>query len=317
MVTGSDNKNRHTVVSSVIPDDYDGKMVKEFIRNRLQISRRFLRKIVQEQGVRVNGLPVFLTSRLRSGDLLELFHEPERSEFIRPETMPLDIVYEDADLLVLNKPAGQVVHPTKGHYEGTLANGVVDYWQRKGETARFRPLHRLDKDTTGLLLITKNQYAHHKLSQQLLAKKVRREYFAIVHGNLREEELTIRAPIRRLEGHPTARTVASDGQTAVTHVSVFERLAEGTVVRLRLETGRTHQIRVHMSHIGHPLYGDPLYGIGEPDGINRQALHAVKLCCTHPRIGTHLEWQAELPADMKMLLHLLRNGQPNLNSKGG
>ncbi|WP_018133244.1 RluA family pseudouridine synthase [Effusibacillus pohliae] len=301
-----DDRLQEIAALCVQPED-DGKMVRQLIRDRLGISRSLLRKIVAAQGVRVNGQPVYITWRVRAGDELRLLGLPECSEFILPEEMPLEIVYEDADLAVVNKPAGLVVHPTKGYTAGTLANGMVHHWRQAGETARFRPVHRLDKNTTGLLVIGKNQFAHQKLSEQLRQRLFRREYLAVVHGNLQRQKLTIEAPILKKQGDPQ-RIVAEQGQPAITFVTVEQQLANATVIRLQLETGRTHQIRVHMRHIGHPLFGDDLYGIGQPDGIGRQALHAAVLGFRHPRDGRWVEWEAEMPEDMRQLIERLQTG---------
>lgn len=300
------NEQQRQLASLIVPVHYDGKMVKEVIRGSLDVSRALFRKIVGCQGVRVNGEPVYITSRVHAGDHLQLFDPYEVSEDILPEEIPLDVVYEDQDVLVVNKPAGLVVHPTKGHYTGTLANAVVHYWQAKGEAAKFRPVHRIDRNTSGLLVISKNHYANQLLSDQLKKRKFRREYLAVVHGNLEVDRTTIDAPILKKEEMPRNRIVSEHGQRAVTHVVVEKRYGQATLVRLRLETGRTHQIRVHMNYIGHPLYGDDLYGIGEFDGIGRQALHAEILGFYHPRHKSWLEWRAELPDDITALLNRLQ-----------
>ncbi|TCS75294.1 23S rRNA pseudouridine1911/1915/1917 synthase [Effusibacillus lacus] len=288
-----------------IPPEWDGKMVKEVIRQTLGISRGLLRKIVAENGVFVNGRPVYITSRIQAGDLLRLRTMPEWSEDILPQPIPFEVVYEDRDVLVVNKRAGLVVHPTKGHYTGTLANGVVHYWREQGETARFRPVHRLDKNTSGLLLIGKNHFSHQRLSEQIAHRQFRREYLAVVHGIVKEPAFAIDAPIMKKAGDPRERVVSESGQPAITHVAVERLLQSATLVRLRLETGRTHQIRVHMRHIGHPLFGDDLYGIGHRDGMERQALHAEVLGFSHPRQGKRLEFTAPVPPDMQELIDRL------------
>lgn len=294
------------ILSLVIPADYDGRILKEFIRNRTGISRGLLRKIVGAQGVLVNGLPVYLTSRVKTGDLLQLMIVPEQSNDILPEPIPVPVVFEDAEVMVVDKPAGIIVHPTKGHYTGTLANGVVHYWKQKGEFARFRPVHRLDQHTSGLLVIAKDLYAHQKLSEQLRKRQLLREYLAIAHGVIRADELTIQQPVGLQDVRSQKRVVHPAGKLAITRLSVVERFCNATLVRLRLETGRTHQIRVHMEHIGHPLFGDRLYGIGEVDGIGRQALHAGRLGFIHPRNGQWMEWGSEMPSDMQLLIEKLR-----------
>ncbi|MFC4768928.1 RluA family pseudouridine synthase [Effusibacillus consociatus] len=296
------------IVSFHVPSEYHGKMVKELIRNLFEISRPLLRKIVGGQGVLVNGRPVYITSRLCEGDFVQLLALPESSEDILPEDIPFVIVHEDEDILVVNKQAGLVVHPTSGRYTGTLANGIVHYWQQKGETARFRPVHRLDMNTSGLLVVSKNHYAHQGLWKQLAKRGFRREYLAIVHGNPEEDSFTIDAPILKREDDPRERIVTPEGRSAITHVTVEKRFRDAALVRLRLETGRTHQIRVHMKYVRLPLFGDDLYGIGVPDGMERQALHAEILGFNHPRSGHWMEWKVELPEDMSTLLQKLQTG---------
>lgn len=300
------NGSLRELASAVVPPEYDGRMVKEWIRNQLGISRGLLRRIVQVEGVRVNGFPVYLTSRLKTGDLLQLQVDAEQSETILPEPIPVPVVYEDRSVLIVNKPAGLVVHPTKGHYTGTLANGVVYHWQQNGVRARFRPVHRLDQFTSGLLVIAKDPYAHSKLTEQLRRRILIREYLAVVHGVVPAEELTIGEPIGLPDAGTNKRMVHPAGKPAVTRLTVIERLPAATVVRLRLETGRTHQIRVHMEWFGHPLFGDLLYGIGQPDGIDRQALHAIRLGFLHPQTDEAMEWTAEIPSDMQNLIRRLR-----------
>jgi 23S rRNA pseudouridine1911/1915/1917 synthase len=258
------------------------------------------------QGVRINGAPVYLTSRLKTGDLLQLWVDAEQSDTILPEPIPVPVVHEDASVLVVNKPAGLVVHPAKGHYTGTLANGVVHHWRQIGIRAKFRPVHRLDQFTSGLLVIAKDPFAHSKLTERLKRRLLIREYLAVVHGVIPTEEMTIEEPIGLPEAGTNKRIVHAAGKSAVTRLRVVERLPTATIVRLRLETGRTHQIRVHMEWLGHPLFGDPLYGIGKPDGIDRQALHAIRLGFQHPQTDESMEWTAEIPCDMQNLIQRLR-----------
>lgn len=298
------------IVSYTVPPEHEGKLVKDLIRNQLAISRGLLRKVVGAGGVLVNGSPVYITSRVKDGDLLQLMLLPEQSEEILPEPIPFVIMHEDQDVLVVSKPAGMVVHPTKGHYTGTLANGVVYYWQKNGESARFRPVHRIDRNTSGLLIIAKDHYSHQRLSDQLKKRTLKREYTAVVHGVLADNSGTICEPIAVDPDGGIVRLIRSEGKQAVTHFSVVERLVNATLLRLRLETGRTHQIRVHMKHIGHPLFGDDLYGLQEPDGMERQALHAEALGFIHPRTNLWMEWKATLPEDMNHLLLKLRNRKP-------
>ncbi|UUZ87075.1 RluA family pseudouridine synthase [Paenibacillus sp. P26] len=224
------------------------------------------------------------------------------------EPMELDILYEDEEALVLNKPAGLVVHPTHGHYTGTIANGVVHYWAQQGQSFRFRPVHRLDQETSGVLAIAKNPYVHQQISEQMQAHEVKKEYIALVHGWVETDAGTIEGPIDRDPQRPHIRIVTPEGYPAVTHYRVERRFREATMVRLRLETGRTHQIRVHMKHLGHPLLGDKLYGPEIPAGedwIARQALHAAVLGFIHPVEKRWLELEAPLPPDMEECIRRL------------
>jgi 23S rRNA pseudouridine1911/1915/1917 synthase len=287
------------------PSD-EGKMVRQILQNRLGISRRLIRRLVSAQGIRLNGEPVFLSSRVSGGDFLQLFAEEEVSADILPEPIALDIVYEDEHLFVVNKPAGMIVHPTRGHYTGTLANGAVYHWQMRGEKVRFRPVHRIDQYTSGLVLIAKTHYAHQQIAKELVVHAMERKYEAIVHGRLSQEEGTVSAPIGLDPDFPLKRKVLPEGKPAVTHYRVLERYSDATRVMLRLLTGRTHQIRVHMAHIGHPLFGDFLYGREEPEWIGRQALHAGTLGIVHPVTKERLVWHAPLPDDMCRLIERLR-----------
>lgn len=287
------------------PSD-EGKMVRQLLRGGMGLSRRLIRQIVTSQGILLNGEHAYLGTRVKEGDRLQLFVLREESVHILPEPLPLDIVYEDADLLVVNKPAGMVVHPTRGHYTGTLANGAVYHWLAQGEKARFHPVHRIDQDTSGLVLIAKSRFAHQQVAKELETHTLQREYQAVVHGRLGQEEGCIAEPIGRDPERPYLRRVLPEGRPAVTHYRVLERFSRGTWIQLRLETGRTHQIRVHLAFLGHPLFGDALYGHGDEEWIERQALHAGTLGVTHPRSKERLVWHAPLPQDMEDLIQKLR-----------
>jgi 23S rRNA pseudouridine1911/1915/1917 synthase len=229
---------------------------------------------------------------------------------IEPEPIPLDIVYEDADVIVVNKPRGMVVHPAPGHYTGTLVNALLHHCRDlSGINGVLRPgiVHRIDKDTSGLLMAAKNDKAHLSLAGQLKAHTVTRKYIAVVHGNVAHDRGTIDAPIGRDPSDRQRFTVTGkNGKEAVTHFIVLDRIQDYSVLELKLETGRTHQIRVHMKYIGHPLVGDPMYGRSKGNPIDGQALHAGVLGFAHPADGRYLEFAAELPEDMKHLLDVLR-----------
>ena len=230
---------------------------------------------------------------------------------IAPEEMPLEILYEDGDVILINKPKNMVVHPAAGHYSGTLVNGLLYHCQGSlsGINGVLRPgiVHRIDKDTTGVLIVCKNDRAHNCLAEQLREHSITRRYRAVVYGNLKEDEGTVNAPIGR---HPTQRkrmaVVREGGKEAVTHYRVLERFGKFTYVECVLETGRTHQIRVHMASIGHPLLGDEVYGKGKsPFHLEGQTLHAIVLGFRHPSTGEYMEFEAPLPAYFEHLLEAL------------
>lgn len=224
-----------------------------------------------------------------------------------PQNIPLDIVYEDNDVLVVNKPQGMVVHPAAGHPDGTLVNAIL-YHTNIQSSDKIRPgiVHRIDKDTSGLLMVAKNQLAQESLSKQLKEKSNLREYLAIVHGNFAEKTGTIDAPIARDPKNRKRQAVVEDGKHAVTHFEVVENLPGYALLKCRLETGRTHQIRVHMKYIGHPVAGDPLYGPRKTLSGNGQFLHAAKLGFKHPRSGKWLEFESQPPKIFQETLQQLR-----------
>ncbi|RAP77363.1 RluA family pseudouridine synthase [Paenibacillus montanisoli] len=304
-------------------DEDSGKMVRTVLERRLGVSRKLLSRLkLTEQGITVNGERVYTNDRVGAGDRIELRMEQEESDDILPEPMELDIVYEDADVLVVNKPPGIVVHPTHGHYTGTLANGVVFHWKQLGERVRFRPIHRLDEETSGLVAIAKTPYVHQQLSEQLQAGEVDKRYRAYVYGCPAEAAGTVNEPIDRDTANPHLRVVTPDGYPSVTHYEVETVYGSGDAakVNVKLETGRTHQIRVHMKHLGSPLIGDKLYGYADegsahdaPAGsaaleaaISRQALHAAILSFTHPITRERMTFEAGLPEDLRRLEAALR-----------
>ena len=275
-------------------------------------SRSYIQKLLKEEQVLVNGRIIKANYKTQSGDYIE-FHIPDPEvPDILPENIPLDILYEDDDILVVNKPKGMVVHPAPGHYSHTLVNAVIYHCGENlsGINGVIRPgiVHRIDMNTTGSLLICKNDKAHQILAEQLKEHSITRKYHAIVHGNLTEDTGTVNAPIGR---HPTHRkkmsTKAPNGRHAVTHYRVLERFGNFTYIECQLETGRTHQIRVHMSSIGHPILGDEIYGPAKcPYKLQGQTLHAKILGITHPSTGEYIEFDAPLPDYFKDLLNKLR-----------
>lgn len=295
-----------------VPAEEEGMLLRTILHNRLGLSRKLVSRLKQtEQGITVNGERRYTTVKVRGGDLIEVRMEEEESEDILPQDLPLEILYEDEHLLVVNKEAGMIVHPTHGHYVNTVANAVVHYWRERGETHRFRPVHRLDQETSGVLAIAKNPYAHQQISEQMSAHTVTKVYGAIVHGVMAADRGTVDGPIDRDPEQPHVRIVTPAGYHAVTHYETLARFPRHSYVRLRLETGRTHQIRVHMKHIGHPLVGDKMYGPPEgemPPPFPRQALHALKLGFIHPATRQPLEIEAPLPDDMQELLRIIKEG---------
>ena len=277
------------------------------------LSRSHIQKILKGGGVLVNGRPEKSSYRVAPGDQVELeVPEPEEPEILAEE-MDLDILYEDRDIILINKPKGMVVHPAAGHYSGTLVNGLMAHCREdlSGINGALRPglAHRIDMDTTGVLIACKHDFAHAGIAQQLKVHSITRKYYAIVHGVIREEEGTVNAPIGR---HPTDRKKMSintkNGREAVTHYRVLQRFEKFTYVECQLETGRTHQIRVHMASIHHPLLGDTVYGPAKcpVSGLQGQTLHAGVLGFIHPRTGEYMEFSAPLPEYFQELLKKLK-----------
>ena len=292
--------------------DIPGERLDAFLaRSAENMSRSAAQKLIEEGLVLRNGKKAKKNDKLNPGDAIE-YTLPEPKEVdITPTQMQLDIVYEDADVVVINKPKGLVVHPAAGHQDDTLVNGLLYALGEdlSGINGELRPgiVHRIDKDTSGLLAVAKNDYAHTFLASQLKDHSMARTYEAIVCGSFREDSGTVDAPIGR---HPTDRkkmcVTERNSRNAVTHWEVVRRYRGYTHIRCRLETGRTHQIRVHMAHIGHPILGDMVYGHKKPElGQSSQCLHAGQLCFTHPRDGHPVLVFAELPAYFKEVLEKL------------
>ena len=272
-------------------------------------SRSQVQQWIKEGYVLVNGEKVKTNYKCSLNDTLEIIvPDPEELDVV-PEEMDLEIFYEDKDVLVVNKPKGMVVHPAPGHATGTLVNGLMAHCKDlSGINGVLRPgiVHRIDKDTSGLLMVAKNDFAHESLVNQLVAKTVTRKYKAIVHGTIPHDFGTIEAPLGRDTKDRQSMTVVDNGKHAVTHFNVIERLKDFTFVECQLETGRTHQIRVHMKYIGYPLAGDPKYGPKKTLDIGGQALHAGLLGFNHPRTGDYIEFEAPLPSYLEELLNDLR-----------
>lgn len=286
-----------------------GRIDKVLGHHLKQFSRSQIQKWVTDGNVTVNGQPVKPKYKLAVGDQVVVSPEAPQKIDLEPENIPLDIVYEDDDVLVVNKPQGMVVHPAPGHPNHTLVNALLYHSPLSTINGEFRPgiVHRIDKDTSGLLMVAKNDMAHRSLAVQLKAKTNQREYVALVHGVIKQEAGTIDAPIGRSRKDRKKQAIVSDGRHAVTHFKVLKRYRHYTLVSCRLETGRTHQIRVHMKSIGHPLAGDPLYGPRKTLPGKGQYLHARELGFKHPRTGKQLLFTAPLPDYFqRMLDHLDR-----------
>lgn len=297
----------------IVAEEAEHTRVDKYVADQMEaeISRNQVQQWIREGLVSVNGLPVKSNYKVVHDDTVHVIvPEPVELE-VEPEPIPLEIVYEDADVIVINKKRGMVVHPAPGHISGTLVNALLHHCQDlSGINGVLRPgiVHRIDKDTSGLLMAAKNDTAHISLSAQLRDHTVTRKYIAIVHGNVAHEQGTIDAPIGRDPQDRKLFTVIDrSSKHAVSHFAVVERFKEATMVELQLETGRTHQIRVHMKFIGHPLIGDPVYGRSKGSSMNGQALHAAVLGFTHPRTGKHVQFSSPLPEDMNHLLETLKN----------
>lgn len=294
--------------------EQSGERVDKFVTDSLDdpaVSRTQVQEWIKAGAVQVDGKIAKANVKVLEGNRIVLqIPEPEEAAIV-PENIPLEVIYEDSDLIVINKKRGMVVHPAPGHSSGTLVNALMYHCKDlSGINGMIRPgiVHRIDKDTTGLLMAAKNDLAHISLAEQLKEHTVTRKYIALVHGNLPHDQGTIDAPIGRdLNDRKLFTVTDRNSRHAVTHFHVLERLGDYTVVELQLETGRTHQIRVHMKYIGHPLAGDPVYGRNKTVALKGQALHAALLGFTHPRSGERLEFEMPLPADFEYVLSSLRS----------
>lgn len=303
----------YTPLTYRVTGQEEGWSLRAVLREKMHISRRLLIRLKQaEDGIMLNGEQAWVNQKVSAGDLIELRMEEEQSETIVPQYFPLDVLYEDEYLLALHKPPGRLVHPTLGHSDGTIANAVMYYWQEQEKRHRFRAVHRLDRDTSGVLVIAKNPYVHQQIAKQMEQGLVQKHYIAYVRGKLSPGAGTICGAIGRSPDNPHVRTVIAGGSYAITHYKVLEEFAgRYSKVWLHLVTGRTHQLRVHMQYAGCPLIADELYGgaLSEAetrDWIPRQALHAASLRFMHPMNQQPLHLTAPLPADLLELEQRLR-----------
>lgn len=298
----------------IVEAEQSGERVDKFVTDSIDdqgVSRTQVQEWIKAGAVQVDDKVAKANLKVAEGNRVVLIiPEPEEAAIV-PENIPLEVIYEDSDLIVINKKRGMVVHPAPGHSSGTLVNALMYHCKDlSGINGMIRPgiVHRIDKDTTGLLMAAKNDLAHISLAEQLKEHTVTRKYIALVHGNLPHDQGTIDAPIGRdLNDRKLFTVTEHNSRHAVTHFHVLERLGDYTIVELQLETGRTHQIRVHMKYIGHPLAGDPVYGRNKTVALKGQALHATLLGFTHPRSGDRLEFEMPLPADFEYVLSSLRS----------
>ncbi|AKL95551.1 pseudouridine synthase, RluA family [Clostridium aceticum] len=296
-----------------VSEEEEGVRLDLYISEQYEdLSRSYLQKLIKEELVKVNKKLEKSKYIVKEGDEVEVLVPPPRELDIKPQNIPIDIIYEDEDMVIVNKPQDMVVHPAVGNYENTLVNALLYHCEGKLSSINgvIRPgiVHRIDKDTSGLLMVAKNNVAHRKLAEQLKEHSITRRYHAIALGNIKESKATIDAPIGR---HPTQRlkmAVVENGRNAVTHIQVLERFKGYTYIEAKLETGRTHQIRVHLSYIKHPLLGDEVYG-GKSTKFNLagQVLHAKVLGFIHPTKKEYMEFEAPLPPSFEKVLRFMRN----------
>lgn len=282
-----------------IPQLWSGRTIDSFLRQELRLSRSRVRDLKKRNGIYLDHQSVPAWQSLRGGERLVLEISPLVQHF-EAEAIPLDIIYEDPDLVVVNKPAGMVVHPVKKYQSGTLANALIHHWAQSGEKVSFHPVHRLDRLTTGLVLIAKNPLAHQQLALQIQEGTLRRLYLALCTGVPFQNSGKIIASILDIPDSPR-REVLEEGKNAMTRFRVIEHNSSASLLAVKLFTGRTHQIRAHLAHLGNPLWGDPLYGQPDP-AFPRPALHAVRLSFFHPRTRKKIRLESVLPEDLVALL---------------
>jgi 23S rRNA pseudouridine1911/1915/1917 synthase len=285
-----------------------GWSVEQILARSLLLPAREVRQLGRTRSVRLNRRPASLVETVQLADTVAVrVGEAPHVSGLEPTPMALQIVHQDDAVLVLDKPPFVMVHPTEPGQVHTLVNGIAHHYREQGIAGKIHPVHRLDRDTSGLVLIARTPAAHRHLSAQLTTRSLKREYLALVSGELRDDHGTIDAPIGRNPTQPILRAIRADGESARTHYHVLERYPDAALVRLELETGRTHQIRVHMAHLGHPLLGDRQYGRRAGKRIGRQALHAARMSFVHPASEQRVSFEAPLPPDMERLREELRS----------
>ncbi|WP_338598048.1 RluA family pseudouridine synthase [Clostridium baratii] len=293
-----DTCDKGTRIDKFLSEKFEGK------------SRSYIQGLIEEESILVNNKKVKSNYKLKENDEIKVFMKEPKELEVEAENIPIDIIYEDSDVIVVNKAKGMVVHPAPGNYNGTLVNALLYHCTDLSSiNGVIRPgiVHRIDKDTTGILVIAKNDEAHNKLSDQLKEHSMKREYYALVEGRIKANSGTIDKPLARSKKDRLKIAIVEGGKRAVTHYEVIERFKNTTLVRCVLETGRTHQIRVHMSSIGYPLVGDPVYGFKKGKfKCEGQMLHAKTLGFIHPRTNEYVEFTSELPENFKALIENLR-----------
>lgn len=295
------------ILKYVVDEDSDKKTVKYILKNKLKISERLIKRLKYNQKILCNSLPVYINSTVKAGDVVEAVIDfEENNEGIIPEKINLDIIYEDEALIAVNKKPNMVVHPSAKHFAGTVANGLMYYLKEKGINTLIRPVSRLDRDTSGIIVFACNQYIQESLIRQMNKRIFKKTYLGIVSGIITQEKGTIDLPIARKPGSIMLRHISNEGLPSVTHFRVIERLNNASLLEFNLETGRTHQIRVHCQAIGHPLIGDTLYGGNISNIAQRQCLHSYKSSFIHPLTGSLISLTAPIPDDILSVLEILR-----------
>ena len=291
-------------ITRSIAKNNEGRVIRGFLKEELGLSTRFIRSASKDGRIKVAGSRVKMDYILKEGDEITVILNKAESQDIAPEDISLDIAFENESVLIVNKPPFMVCHPTRSHGSGTLANGVINYFQKRDDASIVRLVSRLDMNTSGLVTIAKNQYVHMSLSNAMADGSFKKKYLALVKGRPSENQGTIDLPIYRPTEDSIKRVVDERGQRSVTHYKVLESSGSISLIELTLETGRTHQIRVHLSHIGHPILGDTLYGQEDKELIGRQALHAYYVEFPDPKTSELITVTSSLPEDM----HRLKSG---------
>ena len=306
-------------MEKIVVDEENLRLDAYIAKKEEKLSRTMIQKLIEDGDVLVNGNTRKISYKVQAGDIIELNIPEPKETGIKAQEIPLDIVYEDNDIIVVNKPKGMVVHPANGNPDGTLVNAIMAKCKGSlsGIGGEIRPgiVHRLDKDTSGLLIVAKNDQAHINMSKQIKDREVKKIYIALVKGNIAEDEATINMPIGRSTKDRKKMAVRKDGKEAITHFKVLKRYGKYTLLEIKIDTGRTHQIRVHMAEIGHPVVGDSVYSSGKNEfGVEGQMLHAKSLDFEHPITKKQMHLEAELPEYFKKILTDELGKDPNLSS---